>query len=326
MSIKECKVTVVIPCYNTEKYIRNAIESVLSQSYSSIEIVVIDDGSTDKSAEITRSYEKKVKLVRQKNKGAPAARNHGIKVAKGEYIKFLDADDVLVDGCIERQVEQSESLSSDRKAVVFGDAVWVDEGGNHLDGYNDFRSKKPNESTVAHLLHSNPLTPCPLHRREYLMEVGGFDPSIPTYGEEHDLHIRLALAGVEFIYRPIPVCYYRQHGNTDRLSETSYTRRGLMTHFNLVQRYRRSIEESQIASLSSDVRRALASSLWRHGRAILREGHEEVAERYFDGARELSGGRDYVVGSMPYKVIHGLGGPYVAERVLSAVKATMGIS
>ncbi len=316
-------VSIVIPCYNNGAYVKEAIRSALGQSYPHLEVIVVDDGSTDDSPAMIRSFGEEVRCERRSNQGAPAARNRGLEMAQGKYVKFLDADDVLVDGCIERQVEQAEALPDGRKAIVFGDAIWVDEEGNELDGYGDLRGRKPGEDPATHLLHSNPLTSCPLHRREYLLKVGGFDTSLPR-SQEHDLHLRLALAGVEFVYEPTPTYYFRQHEGADRISGRSYAEQGLMTHYELIQRHQRLIEEKQGAPLSPAVRKALAQGLWRHGRAILREGHGEVANKYFRKAHALSDGSSPVVGSVPYRLMNWAGGPQVAERVVSAVKRIRG--
>ncbi len=315
-------VSIVIPCYNDENYVRAALQSAVGQKCSLLEIIVIDDGSTDESPEIIQSFGEKVCYVRQSNKGAPAARNRGLELAEGEYVKFLDADDVLVEDCIERQVQQSERLPKDKKAVVFGEAIWVDEEGNELDGYDDLRGRTPNEDPVTHLLHSNPLTSCPLHRREYLQEVGGFDTSLPR-SQEHDLHLRLALEGVEFVYRPMPTYYFRQHEGADRISGRSYAEQGLMTHYELVEHHAQLIEKHR-GSLSSEIRQALGQSLWRHGRAILREGHRDVAQIYFDKARALVRGGRCEVGSVPYRMINRVVGPVVAESAMSGVKRILG--
>ncbi|CBH23178.1 glycosyltransferase [Salinibacter ruber] len=313
--------SVIIPCYNDEEYVRKAIHSALAQTYPNIEVIIIDDGSTDDSPEIIQSFGGQVRWEQQANQGAPTARNRGLELAEGKYVKFLDADDVLVENCIKRQVQQSERLPKDKKAVVFGDAIWVDEEGNELDGYDDLRGRKRDEDPVTHLLHSNPLTSCPLHRREYLQEVGGFDPSLPR-SQEHDLHLRLALAGVEFVYEPGPTYYFRQHEGADRISGRSYAEQGLMTHYELVEHHAQLIEKHR-GSLSSEIRQALGQLLWRHGRAILREGHEDVAQAYFDEAMRLADGRSCVVGSKPYRLLYQVGGPVVAERAMSVVKRVL---
>ena len=106
-------VSVIIPLYNADRYISEALQSVINQTYPEIEILVINDGSTDNSLEITRKFESdKVKVYSQSNKGASAARNYGLKEAKGKYIQFLDADDYLSSNKIEEQVRILEADDS----------------------------------------------------------------------------------------------------------------------------------------------------------------------------------------------------------------------
>ncbi len=312
-------VSIIIPCFNDEDFVEDAIDSAVGQTYPNVETIVIDDGSTDHSWSVVRPFADQVRYERQANQGAPAARNQGLELAEGKYVKFLDADDVLVEDCIERQVQQSERLPEDKKAVVFGDAIWVDEDGTELDGYDDLRERKPDEDPVTHLLHSNPLTSCPLHRRDYLQDVGGFDTSLPR-SQEHDLHLRLALAGVEFVYEPGPTYYFRQHEGADRISGRSYVEQGLMTHYKLIRRHQRLIENAREGPLSVEMRRALARGLWRHGRGILREGHKKTAKRYFSEARELAQSNKCVVGSLPYKALEKVVGAGGAEKVMSIAK------
>lgn len=87
-------VSVIIPVYNGEQFLAQAIESVLDQSYKEIEIIVVDDGSTDNTAQIANSFQENIRYTYQSNSGPSAARNHGIKIAKGEAIAFLDIDDM----------------------------------------------------------------------------------------------------------------------------------------------------------------------------------------------------------------------------------------
>ena len=97
-------VSVIIPVYNGERYLAEAIESVLSQTYSALEIVVIDDGSTDNSASVAKSYGSNVQYFYQTNRGLSAALNHGVQVARGSFFGFLDADDVWVENKITQQM------------------------------------------------------------------------------------------------------------------------------------------------------------------------------------------------------------------------------
>ena len=102
-------ISLIIPVYNAEKYISDAIESVLQQPLKDIEIILVDDGSTDNSQEICRKYEKEysnVRYIKQENKGASVARNVGMNLAEGKYVMFLDADDRLVPDSLNTQMEQ----------------------------------------------------------------------------------------------------------------------------------------------------------------------------------------------------------------------------
>ncbi len=112
------KVTAVIPAYNREKTIKRCIDSVLAQTYPVFEIIVADDGSTDRTVDIIKQeYGSAVKIIRQNHKGAQAARNVGIMAARGEYVAFLDSDDEWLPEKIELQVQE---LCKNADAVVSG--------------------------------------------------------------------------------------------------------------------------------------------------------------------------------------------------------------
>ena len=92
------KVSVILPVYNVSEYLRQCMDSIVGQTLKDIEIICVDDGSTDDSLEILKEYEakdKRVKVIEQKNAGAGAARNNGLAIATGEYLSFLDSDDIL---------------------------------------------------------------------------------------------------------------------------------------------------------------------------------------------------------------------------------------
>src|SRR5690606_2283060 len=103
-------VSIIIPCYNAEKYVAEAIQSALDQTYPNCEVIVIDDGSTDGSLEVIQSFGDKIRCETGPNKGGCAARNRGLELAKGEWIQFLDADDLISVEKIERQMEQAMRL------------------------------------------------------------------------------------------------------------------------------------------------------------------------------------------------------------------------
>lgn len=126
------KVSVVMPLYNAEKYVRCAIESVLNQTWKNIELIIVDDGSDDKSYFIAKEFEsdKRVKVVKQSHKGGCVARNKALEFVQGDYIQFLDADDLLEKNKIEIQL--MSLLDEDVDVLALGDCWRIDEEGNIL--------------------------------------------------------------------------------------------------------------------------------------------------------------------------------------------------
>ena len=124
------KVSVIIPNYNYSRYISEAINSVLAQTVTDIELIVVDDGSTDGSKEILESYGTRIRAIFQQNQGVAAARNHGVRSSRGEYIAFLDADDFWFPEKIAKQIEV---LAGDPElGLVHVGLVEIDGGGNRL--------------------------------------------------------------------------------------------------------------------------------------------------------------------------------------------------
>ncbi len=110
------KISIIIPVYNTEKYLKKCLGSLINQTLDDIEIICVDDGSTDNSCEILKGFaikDKRVKVITQKNKGQSVARNAGIKIAQGEYIGFLDSDDWADETMFEKLYENAKKYDSD---------------------------------------------------------------------------------------------------------------------------------------------------------------------------------------------------------------------
>ena len=122
-------VTVIIPCYNHAQFLGEAISSVLDQGYPNLEVIVVDDGSDDETVEVAGSYEE-VKCISQANQGLARARNRGLRVSRGEYILFLDADDRLVEGALR---EGADTLDTHPDcAFVYGNVRLIDANGSLL--------------------------------------------------------------------------------------------------------------------------------------------------------------------------------------------------
>lgn len=121
------KVSVIIPLYNTEQFIAETIRSVLRQTYSDLEVIVVDDGSTDQSSKVVASFGAAVRYLRQENSGQAVARNRGVAIAQGEYIGFLDSDDVCFPHRFEKQVAGLDTMK--HVGVVTSDMQYCSEEG-----------------------------------------------------------------------------------------------------------------------------------------------------------------------------------------------------
>ena len=128
------KVSVIIPCYNVEKYVENCLKSVREQTHSNIEVICVNDGSTDRTAEIVKEFashsDLNIVFIDQENLGACSARNNGLSKASGDYIQFLDADDLLMENKISHQLEIVRN--NDDPDVVVGSYRRQDESGKVL--------------------------------------------------------------------------------------------------------------------------------------------------------------------------------------------------
>ncbi|PZO21745.1 MAG: glucosyl transferase [Leptolyngbya foveolarum] len=125
------KVSIIIPLYNVEKFVRFALESAIAQTYSNIEILIVDDGSSDRSVDICQQFDdSRIRIIQQQNRGLSGARNTGIRHAKGDYVAFLDADDLWVPEKVEKHVRHLEAATD--VGASFSYSKFIDERGNPL--------------------------------------------------------------------------------------------------------------------------------------------------------------------------------------------------
>jgi glycosyltransferase involved in cell wall biosynthesis len=203
-------ISVIIPVYNGENTIRETIESVLNQTLQDLEVIVVDDGSQDSTLEIVSSIkDPRLKVLSYSNAGVCTNRNRGIAHAVGEYISFIDADDLWTPDKLEAQLKALQE--NPKAAVAYSWTDWIDESsqwlgrGNYLSDQGDVYAKLLLNDFVAN--GSNPLI-----RRQALTEVGGFDESI-TAAEDWDLWQRLG-ARYHFVVVPYPQILYRISANS----------------------------------------------------------------------------------------------------------------
>lgn len=211
---KKADVSVVIPLYNGERFIKQAIESVLRQSFKDFEIIVVDDGSLNREGEkIVRELQKKdrrIRYFRKENKGVSSARNFAIKKAKGKYIALLDQDDLWMPDKLEKQLELFKK--SDKIGLVFSDAIYIRDNGKKF--YSLFRKVSPKRGNVfRNLLVRNFISsPTIVVRRNVLDDVGFFDEDFKMI-EDYDIALRIAYEW-EIDYFDKPLAMYRMHENS----------------------------------------------------------------------------------------------------------------
>lgn len=198
-------ISVVIPLYNKEKSVRATLESVRAQSYTDWECIVVDDGSTDKSLEVAEQFkilDFRFKILSQENAGVSAARNRGIMEAKGEYVAFLDGDDLWDKDFLKELARLMEdypgkSIYGLGCAKIFGDEIPTDDGKTYYRG-----ESKWDWNTMAYTGSSACVN------KKDAIEIGLFDTRM-THGEDIDLWWRLLLKNGGACYRK-PFAYYRQ--------------------------------------------------------------------------------------------------------------------
>jgi glycosyltransferase involved in cell wall biosynthesis len=200
-------VSVIIPTYNRSELLRVAVESVLAQTYANIEVIVVNDGSTDDTATVMEQWADRVIYFEQTNQGVAATRNKGLRAASGEYITFLDDDDFVLPTKTERQVRVLASRP--QVGLVHCRYYYADEDGNLLDK----AGMLPEGEVLGELLCGNFIwMGAPLIRRQCFDRVGLFDQDIPSVIADWDLWLRIALAGYSFSCVQEPLGAYRiQH-------------------------------------------------------------------------------------------------------------------
>ena len=197
-------VSVIVPAYNADRFLSDAIRSITEQNYSPLQIIVVNDGSTDGTAEIANRLGDRIEYVFQENRGPAAARNRGIDLARGEFIAFLDADDLWV---ADKLIDQVSFLQRNAECdVVLGrmQYEWLE----------DAKERDP--------LHQAPITTvnlgAGLFRRGVFDRVGTFDETL-RFAEDHDWFLRAREAAISIRVLDRTVLVYRRHGNNMTLDE-----------------------------------------------------------------------------------------------------------
>ena len=199
-------ISVIIPVFNQAQYVGRAIKSVLAQTHAKLEILVVDDGSTDESAAAVQGFQDpRLRYTYQQNAGLSAARNTGLRLSRGEYLSFLDADDEFLPGKLEILLNAFQSNPD--LGFVAGQAIPVDDLGKPAGRIFD----KPIPEAPEDWLLGNPLhVGSVLLRKNWQELVGEFDEQLRSY-EDWDMWLRLALKGCPMSWVDAPVSFYRFH-------------------------------------------------------------------------------------------------------------------
>lgn len=307
-------VSIIIPVYNSAPFVAEAVQSALDQTWPHKEVIVVDDGSTDGSVAVVKKFADQVQLVAIPHSGAPAARNEGIRWARGEYIKFLDADDVLLPDAVSQLMQAVGSLPE--HAIPYGQVLAMDTREPLFTGIRTSLTTTKDDMILA-CFSSNIPTTAPLYRASVLRTINGFDPHLER-GQEWDLHLRLALHGVIFCYVENVVSLIRSHTGKDRINirirgiaGVELRSRSVIRGVELIQEYYGHVIPRQFREV-----------MYRHyhtlARGYARWGQHRKAQYWFDLARSLDI-EPPKVGSLPYRVLRPVLGDYRAMRALSTV-------
>lgn len=261
-------VSICIPTYNRKEYLRQALDSVVAQTYKDFEIILFDDGSTDGTEEMVKNSGYNIRYYWHENQGEAAACNKLIELAKGRYISFVHSDDLLFADSIERMVEAMKAEPVD--VIVYGGYIRIDKDGN----IRGCSKKKLRSGYITRYLFEDHLIHAvgSMFPKKALVDVGGFDTSLSVCGD-YRLELRLSLK-YRFVALSKPTFKRRRHSNNtsagsfanrkvelDVLEDFYYNGRG------------RELIPKHVAM------KKLSKESYRAGRFAIREGRFELARQ-----------------------------------------------
>ncbi|MBL8816497.1 MAG: glycosyltransferase [Planctomyces sp.] len=198
-------VSVVIPCFNGAEDVAGAIDSALAQQNCEVEVIVINDGSSDETANVLNRYGDRIRTVHQENRGLPKTRNLGIELALGEWVAFLDHDDLWMPDKLQKQLE---GATTEDAGVVYTNTLNFGDS-DRVDSLRHVPDQMPQGDLFEALLMDNFLVTSSLMvRRTILDSVGRFTES-PVMAEDWDLWLKIAAAGHRFVPVREPLTRYR---------------------------------------------------------------------------------------------------------------------
>lgn len=294
------RIGVIIPTYNRCDYLREAILSVLAQTRPADEVVVVDDGSTDRTAEVCEEFPT-VKYLSKANEGLPAARNYGMDHTSSELLVYLDDDDRLVPDSLE--VQEKALAAHPEVALVYGRATLIDAAGQPI-GQHLRNHRQPNHALAALLVENYILIQTVMARRAAVDAVGRFRKNL---GEDLDLYIRLAAQGHRFLFLDRILAEYRKLPGTMSSDKLAYARAMLLTVERNVARFPRRLNKWYYTAYYE----------YRIGRAALERKEFGIARKAFAKAWLGRPGQGHFLAYLLVSLFPGLLGPLLslAQRV-----------
>ncbi|HBE20937.1 MAG TPA: hypothetical protein DEG17_06730 [Cyanobacteria bacterium UBA11149] len=191
-------ISVIVPAYNAAKFLEKAIQSILKQAYEPLEIIVVDDGSTDATSHVVKRLDNSIRYIYQENAGPAIARNTGLKLAKGEIIAFLDADDLWPENKLDLQLEYLEKNPA-MEIITGRIQVMQSESTDNKRLFPEFKQPSLGVNLGAGL-----------YRKSVFEKLGYFDPSL-RQSEDLDFMMRVREAGITMVMLEEITLYYRLH-------------------------------------------------------------------------------------------------------------------
>ncbi len=211
-------VSVVLPVYNGEKYIGKSIESVLNQSYQYLELIIVNDGSTDNTRAIIENYQqdKRVKIINQENRRLPGALNRGFEEARGEFYTWTSADNIMLEGCTKTMVEELEANKD--ADMVYGNMYLMDFEDNRITGHGWFEFPVgsgnvilPDSTLLLNTVANNTIGAAFMYRAGAECVLGGYSNRLYLL-EDYDYFMKMnSLFKIRHISKKEPVYAYRMH-------------------------------------------------------------------------------------------------------------------
>ena len=306
-------ISLVIPTYNRAEFLKSLLEDLLLQNIDDFEFIVIDDGSIDNTQSVVNNFCGKVAYHKKSNGGPSSARNVGIHLAAGKYIKFVDSDDSCDLAAIRAVHQCMQTMST--KQIALGDVVCVNANHEPVKSTYGLPLAAPYEVVKRIAFFERDTPSClGLFPKQALVDVGLFDENL-WLGEDSELAFRLLSQGYEFIRIPKVVSFAMQH-NGDRLTNN--------VDFSYIQRYRKLIEKiinSTFPSIqpTNEEISAYSKRIWIRARELARLGSNDDARYFFDLAFNLAGNNAYV-GNKITKIMYEFFHPTDVEKYLSRMK------